>query len=236
MKRLLICLAAIAFWAVDQTELAAQSGSRGSYQSILSQSGLNGYSPSSNAGSYAPSYSQAIGGQNYLGNNGGFQTQPVPGSAVNQFGPNVGGGCSSCTGGGIPMNQGFQGQIVNGGAFGQGPVQGQGQLNSGVQGAPMIQGPAVQGAPMIQGPAVQGAPMIQGPALQQGAPLGQAPIADGAIGFGSGFAADTGFVSGPVFSDAPVFTPGNAFVGAACLLYTSPSPRDRTRSRMPSSA
>ena len=24
--------------------------------------------------------------------------------------------------------------------------------------------------------------------------------------------------------------------GAACLLYTSPSPRDRTRSRMPSSA
>ena len=207
MKRLLICLAAIAFWAVDQTELAAQSGSRGSYQSILSQSGLNGYSPSSNPGSYAPSYSQAIGGQNYLGNNGGFQT----GSAVNQFGPNVGGGCSSCTGGGIPMNQGFQGQIVNGGAFGQGPIQGQGQLNSGVQ------GPAVQGAPMIQGPAIQGAPMIQGPALQQGAPLGQAPIADGAIGFGSGFAADTGFVSGPVFNNAPVFTPGNAFVGAAAV-------------------
>ena len=25
-------------------------------------------------------------------------------------------------------------------------------------------------------------------------------------------------------------------VGSACLLYTSPSPRDRTRSRMPSSA
>ena len=25
-------------------------------------------------------------------------------------------------------------------------------------------------------------------------------------------------------------------VGMACLLYTSPSPRDRTRSRMPSSA
>ena len=30
------------------------------------------------------------------------------------------------------------------------------------------------------------------------------------------------------------FDPGNA--GDTCLLYTSPSPRDRTRSRMPSSA
>ena len=31
---------------------------------------------------------------------------------------------------------------------------------------------------------------------------------------------------------------GNAFFGVVggCLLYTSPSPRDRTRSRMPSSA
>ena len=28
----------------------------------------------------------------------------------------------------------------------------------------------------------------------------------------------------------------NAALSAACLLYTSPSPRDRTRSRMPSSA
>ena len=27
-----------------------------------------------------------------------------------------------------------------------------------------------------------------------------------------------------------------AFTGKSCLLYTSPSPRDRTRSRMPSSA
>ena len=27
-----------------------------------------------------------------------------------------------------------------------------------------------------------------------------------------------------------------AFMGVGCLLYTSPSPRDRTRSRMPSSA
>ena len=40
MKRLLICLAAVAFWAVDQTEVAAQSAPTGSYQSILSQSGL----------------------------------------------------------------------------------------------------------------------------------------------------------------------------------------------------
>ena len=31
-------------------------------------------------------------------------------------------------------------------------------------------------------------------------------------------------------------TPLNGILGMACLLYTSPSPRDRTRSRMPSSA
>ena len=42
--------------------------------------------------------------------------------------------------------------------------------------------------------------------------------------------------------DSPVkiykFTPKNAETGkyGVCLLYTSPSPRDRTRSRMPSSA
>ena len=29
---------------------------------------------------------------------------------------------------------------------------------------------------------------------------------------------------------------GTLIMGMACLLYTSPSPRDRTRSRMPSSA
>ena len=29
---------------------------------------------------------------------------------------------------------------------------------------------------------------------------------------------------------------GDSIWGYACLLYTSPSPRDRTRSRMPSSA
>ena len=29
---------------------------------------------------------------------------------------------------------------------------------------------------------------------------------------------------------------GKIYVGIDCLLYTSPSPRDRTRSRMPSSA
>ena len=30
--------------------------------------------------------------------------------------------------------------------------------------------------------------------------------------------------------------PNNGFIDISCLLYTSPSPRDRTRSRMPSSA
>ena len=40
-------------------------------------------------------------------------------------------------------------------------------------------------------------------------------------------------------SDNPEYKYSLAFVGygpEACLLYTSPSPRDRTRSRMPSSA
>ena len=33
-----------------------------------------------------------------------------------------------------------------------------------------------------------------------------------------------------------LFQPFRDFEGMPCLLYTSPSPRDRTRSRMPSSA
>ena len=36
-------------------------------------------------------------------------------------------------------------------------------------------------------------------------------------------------------SEPVIFTSGEA-LGTSCLLYTSPSPRDRTRSRMPSSA
>ena len=46
-----------------------------------------------------------------------------------------------------------------------------------------------------------------------------------------------------VFEDTPSHTPmwigardSNGEIIAICLLYTSPSPRDRTRSRMPSSA
>ena len=39
---------------------------------------------------------------------------------------------------------------------------------------------------------------------------------------------------GPAFLDALAVLTSTLFLG--CLLYTSPSPRDRTRSRMPSSA
>ena len=35
---------------------------------------------------------------------------------------------------------------------------------------------------------------------------------------------------------APAPEPGLGWIRLTCLLYTSPSPRDRTRSRMPSSA
>ena len=38
------------------------------------------------------------------------------------------------------------------------------------------------------------------------------------------------------FGAAPVKDEGSAITYDTCLLYTSPSPRDRTRSRMPSSA
>ena len=37
-------------------------------------------------------------------------------------------------------------------------------------------------------------------------------------------------------TNVPVFGSGKALITYTCLLYTSPSPRDRTRSRMPSSA
>ena len=42
-----------------------------------------------------------------------------------------------------------------------------------------------------------------------------------------------GFIGGIIYSDEVGKLP---FVSGFCLLYTSPSPRDRTRSRMPSSA
>ena len=44
--------------------------------------------------------------------------------------------------------------------------------------------------------------------------------------------------SGEKFSgyNKPKRTPGHKTKSHACLLYTSPSPGDRTRSRMPSSA
>ena len=38
------------------------------------------------------------------------------------------------------------------------------------------------------------------------------------------------------FSEAPALHPNASKITGVCLLYTSPSPRDRTRSRMPSSA
>ena len=41
---------------------------------------------------------------------------------------------------------------------------------------------------------------------------------------------------GEEFSDKGLDKAADAAKGKLCLLYTSPSPRDRTRSRMPSSA
>ena len=47
------------------------------------------------------------------------------------------------------------------------------------------------------------------------------------------FAAVEGAVKGFLFDSQSC---GQCALGETCLLYTSPSPRDRTRSRMPSSA
>ena len=44
-----------------------------------------------------------------------------------------------------------------------------------------------------------------------------------------------GWATGLAATEAPVSLPSPAMV-PACLLYTSPSPRDRQKSRMPSSA
>ena len=47
---------------------------------------------------------------------------------------------------------------------------------------------------------------------------------------------EVGAVRGALRSTFALLNDGATHVGVACLLYTSPSPRDRTRSRMPSSA
>ena len=44
------------------------------------------------------------------------------------------------------------------------------------------------------------------------------------------------FISSIVPAAATAYTGADAALSVTCLLYTSPSPRDRTRSRMPSSA
>ena len=55
---------------------------------------------------------------------------------------------------------------------------------------------------------------------------------------GGGDVAALVVVSGALNADAhpACFAPAEGNHGESCLLYTSPSPRDRTRSRMPSSA
>ena len=55
--------------------------------------------------------------------------------------------------------------------------------------------------------------------------------------FGSPFGPSTGFGDSQAGGLLGQFSPMESFIpGSGCLLYTSPSPRDRTRSRMPSSA
>ena len=54
---------------------------------------------------------------------------------------------------------------------------------------------------------------------------------------GDGFGeADLGRIHAPIGLELGGPTPSEIALAILCLLYTSPSPRDRTRSRMPSSA
>ena len=50
------------------------------------------------------------------------------------------------------------------------------------------------------------------------------------------FTPESGFEGNPTIIDYTVDTVDGETVGSTCLLYTSPSPRDATLSRMPSSA
>ncbi|MEM9410215.1 MAG: BBP7 family outer membrane beta-barrel protein [Planctomycetota bacterium] len=141
MKRILICCAAVALMAVEQSETVAQSGSRtGSYQSILSQSGMG----SSSMG-YAGSY-----GTSSYGSNG---TYSVPG--ITTVYP------EATTSYQQPMGMTPQHGITSphGTMVQQGMVSHQGNMNTALQGgmnsAPMMQGSITndhyQNPPMIMG-------------------------------------------------------------------------------------
>ena len=55
------------------------------------------------------------------------------------------------------------------------------------------------------------------------------PLVNGSIYFGN-------VGENPLHQPLPVYLESGQPIPSPCLLYTSPSPRDRTRSRMPSSA
>ena len=67
--------------------------------------------------------------------------------------------------------------------------------------------------------------MIENPNIPK--PTGVYPILDRFYYERAIAAIEKGYTSGSIIS---------RYVGIACLLYTSPSPRDRQKSRMPSSA
>ena len=76
-------------------------------------------------------------------------------------------------------------------------------------------------------------PAVHVVVLEKGAEVG-AHIVSGAVIDPSGL--DALIPGGRKRADFPKLTPVQSDRFSFCLLYTSPSPRDRTRSRMPSSA
>ena len=83
------------------------------------------------------------------------------------------------------------------------------------------------------------AALLVGAALGVAGALSQSatnnPLADPSI-IGTSTGASLGATLAVVFGLASVGTFGTTLAATVCLLYTSPSPRDRQKSRMPSSA
>ena len=75
-------------------------------------------------------------------------------------------------------------------------------------------------------------------ALDNGKPFGVAKVADVplAVDLFRYMAGWSTKIEGTTIPISVPYTPGAKYLAYTCLLYTSPSPRDRTRSRMPSSA
>ena len=119
----------------------------------------------------------------------------------------------------------------------------QSQLGFGSSAETALMDPSADGGPLSQtntpGGGTGDSTVIQpaGPPPETGTQSEEAESGGDAGSSGGGMGGDAGSNGGPSASSSPsTATQPTARPWRACLLYTSPSPRDRTRSRMPSSA